>query len=106
MRIVVPGDSEKLSKFYLDNREHFSCWEPTSFVDLSLVMNAKKFIDKWIKEFNASTAIRFFVFLKGEEEKIIAVVNFSQISRGSFQACYLGFKVKAVDLCVNLLRWQ
>lgn len=93
VRTISPSDARVLSQFYGENSKHFASWEPTSTTDLSLLENAIKAIEMWLEEHDRGTAIRFLVFLKGEEKNLIGVVNFSQIFHGSFQACYLGFKI-------------
>ncbi|MFN4174533.1 MAG: GNAT family N-acetyltransferase, partial [Parachlamydiaceae bacterium] len=37
--------------------------------------------------------IRFFLFRKDDPGMLIGMINFTQIFRGGFQACYLGYKI-------------
>lgn len=93
VRTISSSDAQAIAQFYGENSDHFAPWEPSYATDLSLSENVTKAIGKWLEEYDSGTAIRFLIFLKGEEKNLIAVVNFSQIFHGSFQACYLGFKV-------------
>lgn len=57
-------------------------------------MNHKTQLIKWEQEYNEGRSIRFLLFLKDYPEgEIIGFCNFSQIFRGPFQACYLGYHI-------------
>ncbi len=46
-----------------------------------------------IDEFHLGTACRFFFFPSAEPQKVIGHCSFSQVFRGPFHACYLGYTV-------------
>jgi ribosomal-protein-alanine N-acetyltransferase len=49
---------------------------------------------RWKLEFEEGRAIRFLLFFQEDGEgEIIGFCNFSQIFRGPFQACYLGYQI-------------
>lgn len=88
-RLVLrtPGQEDvmKLQKFKEQNKEHLAKWETT---------NINEKFDEWQKEYDEGKSVRFFLFLKEQPEaEIIGACNFTQIFRGGFQACYLGYRI-------------
>ena len=51
----------------------------------------KKYIETAQAELETGSAIRFLVFHEDNDSIPIAKINYSQIFRGLFQACYLGY---------------
>lgn len=50
-------------------------------------------IDELLLDQSQGRSVRFILFNKGEEKEIIGTCNYTQIFRGPFQACYLGYKI-------------
>lgn len=46
-----------------------------------------------ISEFHKQGTARYFALLDPDEKEIIGVANFSNVVRGSFHACYLGYSI-------------
>lgn len=91
LRFPTEADSVKFKSFDERNREHLSPWR-------SNTEGSKKDyhsqLIQWNQEFIEDRSIRFFLFLKDNPEgEIIGFCNFSQIFRGPFQACYLGYQI-------------
>ncbi len=84
LRPAQMEDAEKLEKFYQENHTHFSPWE-------SPFKNVAAQLYQWACEEVEGTAVRLLLFTP--EEEIIGLCNFTQIFRGPFQACYLGYKI-------------
>ncbi|MGB7128695.1 MAG: GNAT family N-acetyltransferase [Candidatus Rhabdochlamydia sp.] len=93
LRIPTEGDSFELQAFEERNMSHLISWRPT-LQEFNLDHTTQ--IMKWKEEFRENRAIRFLLFLREYPEgEIIGLCNFSQIFRGSFQACYLGYQIDA-----------
>lgn len=86
LRTPQNGDSIALELFERRNKEHLAQWE-------SLESPLSTYLDNWIKECEEGKSARFFIFSKKSPEIIIGMCNFTQIFRGAFQACYLGYKI-------------
>lgn len=88
-------DEALLAAFYKRNREHLAPWEtlsePTSTEGDGIFRDR---LQTWIKDDEQGTAIRLFIFNKEtNERKLLGMCSFTQIFRGAFQACYLGYKL-------------
>ncbi len=46
-----------------------------------------------IGEFHKQGSAFYFALLDAEEKEIVGVANFSNVVRGSFHACYLGYSI-------------
>jgi len=49
--------------------------------------------ESWLNDQEEGRSFRFVLFLKENKNEIIGTCNYSQIFRGPFQACYLGYKI-------------
>lgn len=76
-----------INDFEIRNNTHLKKWESTSSVD------ASERLETWIRECEEGKSARFFIRAIEDLSKIIGFCNFTQIVRGPFQACYLGYKI-------------
>lgn len=91
LRIPTEGDSFELQAFKKRNMSHLAPWRSTA-----VELNHTAQIMKWQEDFRENKAIRFLLFLQERPKgEIIGLCNFSQIFRGPFQACYLGYQIDA-----------
>lgn len=86
LRAPKENDLEALKAFEKRNKRHLSPWE-------SIKVPADVRIANWLKDSAEGRSVRFFIFAKDAPEKLVGMCNFTQIFRGAFQACYLGYKI-------------
>ena len=85
LRLPTEEDSGEFQAFEHRNTARLSPWRSEDH---------KTQIIKWMQEFKEGRAIRFILLLRENPENgIIGFCNFSQIFRGPFQACYLGYQI-------------
>lgn len=93
LRLPNEADSIKLQAFDERNMGHMSPWESAAGEPK---IDHRTQLIKWEQEFKEGKSVRFLLFLKqNPESAIIGFCNFSQIFRGPFQACYLGYQIDA-----------
>ena len=93
LRLLCESDAVKLQDFNERNMSHLSPWRSATEAP---TLDSKAQLTKWEQEFNEGRSIRFALFLKeAPEGEIVGFCNFSQIFRGPFQACYLGYHIDA-----------
>lgn len=94
MRSIKEGDATLLKDFEFANIEHFSRYAPMQEKKMDSIAYWEKKVLEYMQEFNNGTSVRFLLFDKNSlKESIVGVCNFTQIFRGAFQACYLGYKI-------------
>lgn len=91
LRGPIESDLSKLSSFNERNANRLNQWRST---DPAEKLDYASQVMKWKQEFEDGRAIRFLLISREDPEgEIIGFCNFSQIFRGPFQACYLGYQL-------------
>jgi [ribosomal protein S5]-alanine N-acetyltransferase len=94
LTVLSPDQAELVRDYYVENRAHLETWEPlknANFYDLEAI---RKRLYAAATEFREGRSFPFAV-IENSTGKMIGVCNFSNIIRGVFQACYLGFAISA-----------
>lgn len=92
LKVLRPEAAKKVLCFYLDNKELFEKYEarrPDNFY------TAKYQKSVLLCEYNLTvqlSAVRFYVFLKEDPERIIGTVCFRDITRSIYESCEVGYK--------------
>ena len=91
IRLVSIADAERLVNFYQENHDHLKLWEPLREDGYhSSESWAARLITR-VKEQENGQSAYFAAF--DENEKIIAVCSLTNIIRGPFLACHMGYAV-------------
>lgn len=97
VRLVLPCPSEAdapLSYFTI-NKNHLESTNPV-FPDGFYTRDFwEKRLEGSIGEYERDESVRLFIELLGAPGEFIGAINFTQIMRGPFQACYLGYSIGA-----------
>lgn len=76
------------------NRLYLNRWESTTGEQLTSLEQYRQKLHGWLREIEEEKALRFLIFSKnGSSDQLIGICNFTEIVRGAFQACYLGYKI-------------
>ena len=92
LRLLEKSESQLALDYFTRNKEHLGATMPTlkpSFFELSHWENR---VDKNISEFNDGSSCRFFILPK-EKSVVIGTANFTEILRGVYQGCFLGYGI-------------
>ncbi|MGL4858786.1 MAG: ribosomal protein S5-alanine N-acetyltransferase [Enterobacteriaceae bacterium] len=92
VRLAHERDAYRLADYYAENREFLRPWEPErddSYRFPSGWQARLGIIDKLQRQKEAF----YFLLLDPDETEVIGVANFSNVMRGIFHACYLGYSV-------------
>lgn len=85
------ADAAALLHYQVRNKEHLASTQPDLAKDYYTVEYWRKAVAKAADDFADDRAYCFTVSPAEEPTLIIGVANYSQVFRGSFQACYLGY---------------
>lgn len=89
---VTANDAQALHQYFERNAKHLAPWEPER-------PWGHHSLDAWMQratdhERNAREGTSYhFAIRFAEEDEIIGLCNFSNVSRGAFLACYLGYSI-------------
>lgn len=81
--------------FVRRNHDRLKPWNPPAPADMFELSHWQSTVEKSAAAFAAGQAVRFWVSPRAAPEHIIASIGFSQISRGPFCACVLGYQIDA-----------
>jgi [ribosomal protein S5]-alanine N-acetyltransferase len=92
--IAAPGDAERCLQFNRDNVDFLSPWEPpmsARSLDLQSIRDDRA---RWVAEARSGIAYGFALCARGAgEAPILGWCSFTNVIRGIFQACFLGYKL-------------
>ncbi|MGL5007742.1 MAG: ribosomal protein S5-alanine N-acetyltransferase [Plesiomonas sp.] len=92
VRLAHEKDAVKIAEYYCHNRDYLQPWEPKRDAGHFTVSgwNARLSL---ISEYHRQGAAFSFLLLDQTESHVLGVINYSNIIRGVFQACYLGYSL-------------
>ena len=92
--VLSPENAQLMLDYYNLNREHLSAWEPTRNDSFYSLEHWQRQLAENVNQFENGSALKL-VALDKASQGVIAVCNFTNIVRGIFQACNLGYSVSA-----------
>ena len=97
LRLGLPGreDAAEIVRFYAANRDHLQPWSPTFQPVLFSERFWREEADRRRAEFEAGRELCCFLATREEHGRVIGNVSLTQITRGAFQACTLGYALAA-----------
>ena len=87
-----PNEVENLLAFYQKNEDHLSQWDPQKSKDFFTLEFWQRWLEMALREFRQEVGLRFLI-KKNDSKKLIGFASFTNIERGPFQNCRLGYKI-------------
>lgn len=89
LKVLNKTYAKLILDYYLRNKDFLDEWEPTKNKDFYTISYHKNQLNN-IKNDNS---FRIWIFKKNDTQKIIGSISFSNIVRGAFLSCHLGYKL-------------
>lgn len=102
LRTIEISDLGMLQDYLLRNRNFLSPWEPQRQDSYYENDNLVKLIEQEIADNSKRNQLSLYIFPKGEE-RIIGNVTLSNIIRGIFQSCFIGYKLDKDEVNKGLI---
>jgi ribosomal-protein-alanine N-acetyltransferase len=95
LRLEIPGPehAKAMAAYLSENRDHLEPWSPPQPDAIYTVPFWETRLASFVDDFHAERAARFVLVPRDEPVVIAGAINYSQIFRGAFQACYLGYGI-------------
>ena len=94
LRHSRPGMEEAMASFLAENEAgHFDRWSPPLAPAFFTAAFWEGRLRQEVDDFHRDVAVRFVMQLRADEARIVGSLGYTQVFRGPFQACYLGFKI-------------
>ena len=88
--VLEPPESALLRDYYLENKDHLGPWEPARDEAFYSAASMRNLVAERHRQFLQKTALHLCAM---DDGRMVAECNFTNIVRGPFQACTLGFSV-------------
>jgi ribosomal-protein-alanine N-acetyltransferase len=92
LRKANPTDAPALLTYHLKNRTNFRPWEPLRDEMFYTQQAMRQRLVDMESKMNSGNALHLILRLS-DTDLVIGECNFTQITHGPFQACYLGFSI-------------
>lgn len=92
LRLPELSDIPDILRYFLENESHLSQFDPKRPAEFYTDTFWNEQIPRHLDQFLADQALRLYVFGRQSGE-VMGTIGFSQICRGPFQACYLGYGI-------------
>ena len=94
LRLLEPEEAELMARYVNENRQHLKSWEPSRPEGYFAARFWQLELKRRQNDFLMGEAVRLAVFFKGApDEAVVGLCNFTEIMRGAFYACFLGYSV-------------
>lgn len=80
-----------LAEFFRRNEAHLARWDPPRPAGIRGTGFWEAECERAVDEFNDGLVARWALFLRGAPSQVIGRINYTQIARGPFQSCILGY---------------
>jgi len=84
-------DAGAMLDYVSRNRAHLGRWEPSRGDAYYTLDHWQRLLAEQEGEIARGTAVRFLMTRREDPGRVIGTVNFTQVFRGAFLACYLGY---------------
>lgn len=90
---VLDRDSAHLLlNYYQDNQQHLAPWEPIRGSHYLTLEYWQESLTASEQAFSNGSEFKFVALTKNRQE-VIGICNFTGVTRGAFQACFLGYSI-------------
>lgn len=90
---MVPEHAARLADFFRRNEAHLSPWDPPRPRGITEVAYWQAESARAAEEYREGAVARWVMFARDERERIVGRANYTQIVRGPFQSCMLGYAI-------------
>ena len=93
LRAISEAEAVQVLDYYSRNKKFLSLWEPERTEEFYTLAAQQEQLACDLKEMDEGRLVRTWIFEKDCSGQIIGSIALSNIVRGAFQSCYLGYKL-------------
>ncbi len=94
LQLLPPEKACLMARFRTENREHLTQWEPSRSSRFYTEAFWHSHLQTAIHDYYRGASVCFSI-LDTEESEVLGVCNYTNIVRGTFEACHLGYAIAA-----------
>lgn len=92
LKVLDKSFAELVLDYYVRNKAFLEEWEPIKQEEFYTKQYQEEQLDKELNDIKNNNSLRLWIFKQDDDSKIIGCVSFSNIVRGAFLSCHLGYK--------------
>jgi ribosomal-protein-alanine N-acetyltransferase len=93
LKVLDKSSAQIVLDYYLRNRSFIEEWEPVRSEEFYSKEYHEEQLENDLSLIENKSLLRLWIYKKNEESRIIGSIGFSNIIRGVFLSCYLGYKL-------------
>lgn len=93
---VGVAHAPQLAEFFRRNDAHLAPWDPPRPAGIRSASFWQAECERAVDEYNDGLVARWVMFSNGDRSQIVGRINYTQIARGPFQSCVLGYAIDAM----------
>ncbi len=99
LKVLDPFQAGLTLDYYSRNRAFLEEWEPVREEAFYTLQKQRELLAQEQADFESGRLFRAWIFKKEEEDRAIGMFGFSNIVRGAFLSCFLGYKLDGQETC-------
>jgi ribosomal-protein-alanine N-acetyltransferase len=104
LMLMAPGHGSLLAEFFRRNDRHLAPWDPPRPAGVTQQAYWESECERAVEDFDSGAVVRWLMLPRDGAQPVIGRINFTQIVRGPFQSCMLGYAVDAAHEGQGLMR--
>jgi [ribosomal protein S5]-alanine N-acetyltransferase len=101
---MAPGHAEALADFFRRNEQHLAPWDPPRPAGITEPEFWTAECERAVEDYGHGTVVRWVLRLRAAPDHVIGRINYTQIARGPFQSCMLGYAIDQAHEGRRLMR--
>jgi ribosomal-protein-alanine N-acetyltransferase len=93
IELLAPEHASLLAEFFRRNEAHLRPWDPPRPPGITEVAYWQAEAERAAEEYREGGVARWLLFARNGEGRVIGRANYTQIVRGPFQSCMLGYAI-------------
>lgn len=93
LKIIDNSKSQQVLDYYMRNKEFLCKYEEERDSNFYKIETHQQNINNDLVEIKEGNSLKLWIYDKNDDSKIIGAINFTNIIRGSFLSCFLGYKL-------------
>jgi len=90
---MAPGHAGALAEFFRRNESHLAPWDPPRPAGITEPAFWRAECERAVQEHGDGTVVRWVLRPRDGTDLVIGRINYTQIARGPFQSCMLGYAI-------------
>lgn len=101
---MAPRHAQPMADFFRRNDEHLARWDPPRPAGIATLKFWQAECERAVEEYDEGSVARWILLKHGDDANIIGRISYTQIARGPFQSCLLGYAIDAHHQGYGLMR--